>query len=33
MLEGRNSKVDIIRGVAVILVMTGHGIDLLIQKI
>ncbi len=32
MLEGRNSKVDIIRGVAVILVMTGHGIDLLIKK-
>ena len=32
MLEGRNSKVDIIRGVAVILVVTGHGIDLLIKK-
>lgn len=27
----RNEKIDILRGIAIILVMAGHGIGLLIQ--
>lgn len=32
MVSERNSKIDIIRGIAIIFVIIGHGIDLLIQK-
>lgn len=32
MSSDRNNKVDIIRGIAIIFVIIGHGIDLLIQK-
>lgn len=28
----RNTRIDMLRGIAVILVMAGHGIGLLIQK-